>query len=298
MHVDPADPHLKVNTEQSQESFNRKREERLKAKVLILSMVLFTTGCAANKELIQIKEELQDVKQQLWEIQRTNSQLTENIEGMGKSMKEEITSDIHSFKKYYTNAQLQLDAIKTDIQILGEKINDTNFRLSSLTDQIITRRSFSETRSYYPSGDTSSTDDAMGQSLAGREDVIPEALFDEARQDYLNGNYDLALESFKEYLERFPVSEFADDAQYWIAQSYFDQESYTMAIQAYDKVIQQYSKSDKTQSAFLKKGLCHFELNQIAKGVVQLQRLLEKFPNSDEARIAKERLKNMGLKGE
>jgi tol-pal system protein YbgF len=260
-------------------------------------MVLFFSGCAANKEMIQIREELQDVKQQLWEIQKANEQITSNIDELSKNMGEELSSDIDTFKKYHTNTQLHLDAIKTDIQILGEKINDTNFRLSSLADQIVTRQAYPETRPYYPSGESFSADSVRDPSDLQNE-IIPEALFDDARQDYLNGNYDLALQGFNEYLERFPVSEFADDAQYWVAQSYYDQERYSLALQAYDKLIQQYAKSDKIQSAFLKKGLCHFELNQIAKGVVQLQRLLEKYPESDEARIAKEHLENMGLKGD
>jgi len=261
-------------------------------------MALSLFGCTSNKELILIKEELQDVKQQLWEIQRVNTQITTDIDGLAKNMGDEISSDLDSFKKYQNGTQLLLDALKTDIQILGEKINDTNFRLSSLSDQIVSRRTFSETRPYYPPSTAGSSETDAGPRLSRGEEIIPEALFDNARQDYLNGNYKLALEGFQEYLERFPVSEFADDAQYWIAQCYFDQDNFSRALKEYDKVIQQYPKSDKIKSASLKKGMCYFELNQIAKGVVQLQRLLEKYPNSDEARLAKERLENMGLKGE
>jgi len=248
---------------------------------------------------MKIQEDIADVKQQLWEIQRKNEKISSGLEELSVSMGDEISSDINSFKKYHTNTQLALEALKMDIQILGEKINDTNFRLSSLADQIVSRRALSETRNpYYPSGESEFNGSTADLRMGDSDQVIPEVLFDQARQDCLNGNYKLALEGFREYLQRFPTSEFADDGQYWIAHCYYNQDNFTQALKEYDKVIQNYSKSEKVKSAYLKKGLCHFELNQIAKGVVQLQRLLEKYPDSDEASIAKERLENMGLKGQ
>jgi len=59
--------------------------------------------------------------------------------------------------------------------------------------------------------------------------------------------------------------------------------------------LNRYPRSDKVPSAALKKGYAHLELGERSQGVVQLQYVVRQFPNSDEANLARQRLRELGV---
>ena len=122
----------------------------------------------------------------------------------------------------------------------------------------------------------------------------PQALCDTAYNDYLRGNYDLAILGFRRYSEAFPDTELADNATYWIGESYFSQAKYQQAIAQFDTILNDYPRSDKTASATLKKGYAYLELGLREQGEVQLRNVINRFPNSDEANLARQRLAASG----
>ena len=60
-------------------------------------------------------------------------------------------------------------------------------------------------------------------------------------------------------------------------------------------MLNRYPRSDKMASALLKKGYAHLELGERSAGVVQLQHVLRQFPTSDEAHLARQRLREIGI---
>jgi len=121
--------------------------------------------------------------------------------------------------------------------------------------------------------------------------------FTEARNAYTNaytdmtaGNYDLALMGFEEFLRNFPDSELSDNAMYWIGECYYAREQYNEAYDAFRKVLDDYPQGDKVPSALLKAGYSSLALGQTSEGRALLHELIERFPLSDEARLAEERL--------
>ena len=123
-----------------------------------------------------------------------------------------------------------------------------------------------------------------------------EDTFSAAYADYAKGNYALALSGFQEFLKKYPTSELADNAQFWIAESYYSQGDFETAAAQYDLVVQKYPKGDRVPAAILKHGLCLIELSKTAEGVVLLQHLIQTYPTSEEASLAKQRLETMGVK--
>ena len=61
------------------------------------------------------------------------------------------------------------------------------------------------------------------------------------------------------------------------------------------ELLKQWPASDKAAAALLKKGYALLELGQKAEGVVQLQYVIHEFPSSEEARLARARLKTLGV---
>ena len=123
----------------------------------------------------------------------------------------------------------------------------------------------------------------------------PEAirLFQRAREDYRQGNYEVAIILFKQYLRQYPQSVQAGDAQYWIGESLYAQKEYNAAIVAFDEVIQQYPQNEVVASATLKVGLSFANLDDKPNARFFLQQVQEKFPNSAEAQLATEKLKQL-----
>jgi tol-pal system protein YbgF len=123
----------------------------------------------------------------------------------------------------------------------------------------------------------------------------PLQTYQAAYRDYQRGNFDLAIDGFRDFLEQSPDSDLADNAAYWIGESLFSQKKYREAIAQFDSVVTKYPKSDKVPGALLKKGYAYINSNERAQGIVQLQYVLHEHPRSQEASLARQKLKQLGI---
>ena len=123
--------------------------------------------------------------------------------------------------------------------------------------------------------------------------MSPQEAYSMAYNDYLKGNYDLAVESFKLYRAQFPASPLADNALYWIGECRYSQRKYEEAIDAFDELIQAYPQGDKVAAAHLKKGLSFIELGRKPEALAALKILVAKFPLEEESRIAQEKIREL-----
>jgi tol-pal system protein YbgF len=85
----------------------------------------------------------------------------------------------------------------------------------------------------------------------------------------------------------------ADGAQFWLGEIYYHEKWYEKAILEYQKVIEGYPKGKKTPSALLKQGLAFLNLGDNANAGLILKELIRKFPDSNEANVAKNKLKTL-----
>jgi tol-pal system protein YbgF len=123
----------------------------------------------------------------------------------------------------------------------------------------------------------------------------PTVLYQTAYRDYQRGNYDLAIAGFRDFVAKFPKSDLADNAAYWIGESLYSQKKYRDSIAQFDLVVNDYPTSDKVPSALLKKGYAYIALGEKAQGIVQLQYVVHEHPKSPEATKAREELKKLGV---
>ena len=129
--------------------------------------------------------------------------------------------------------------------------------------------------------------------LRPEEDPEATRLFQRAREDYQQGNYEVAIILFKQYLRQYPQSAQAGDAQYWVGESLYAQKEYNAAIVAFDEVIQQYPQNGMVAAATLKVGLSFANLEDKPNARFFLQQVQENFANSAEAQLATEKLKQL-----
>jgi len=118
-------------------------------------------------------------------------------------------------------------------------------------------------------------------------------IYRQAKQAFDQGDSDAARNQFKELIERYPKSERADNAQFWIGEIYYREKWYEKAILEYQKVIENYPKGNKVPASLLKQGFAFLNLGDKANSRLILQELIKTYPNTNEAKIAKDKLKDL-----
>jgi len=119
---------------------------------------------------------------------------------------------------------------------------------------------------------------------------VPELLFAAAYADYARGNYDLALSEFKQYVETYPTSEMADNAQYWIGEILYAQKKLPEASAAFEQVKVVSPNGDKTPAALYKRAMVLMDMGRRDEAVVQLLEVYKDYSKTREADLAHQKL--------
>jgi tol-pal system protein YbgF len=121
----------------------------------------------------------------------------------------------------------------------------------------------------------------------------------EAQDEYRQGvramqerQYERAIQHFRTFQRKFPDSPLADDAQYWIGESYFLQRDYNRAILEFNDVLK-YRKGDKVPAALLRQAQAFLEIGDRTDARLIYQKLINDHPKSEEAREAQAQLQNL-----
>lgn len=128
------------------------------------------------------------------------------------------------------------------------------------------------------------------QAPVAKKDVSM-ALYDAGINAFTNRKYDEAQRSFSDFVKNYPNHTMTAEAQYHLAECYFQRNQFADAALAYDTVITKYGKSSRAPGAYLKQGICFSKLKQTAAAKARMQELIKKYPNSPEAARAKTFLK-------
>lgn len=126
-----------------------------------------------------------------------------------------------------------------------------------------------------------------------KKELSEDEIYRQAKQAFDQGDSDSARNKFQQLIERHPKSERADNAQFWIGEIYYREKWYEKAILEYQKVIENYPKGNKVPASLLKQGFAFLNLGDNANSRLILQELIKKYPKTNEAKIAKDKLKDV-----
>jgi tol-pal system protein YbgF len=131
---------------------------------------------------------------------------------------------------------------------------------------------------------------AGGASGAGTPD---QAAYAQAFDSLKSNNYPAAITGFRSYLQTYPQGQVADNAQYWLGEAYYASKDYPNAAFAFKSVVDLYPSSRKVPDALLKLGFAQFEMKRFGEARTTLTDVARRFPDSDAARLASERLRRI-----
>jgi tol-pal system protein YbgF len=128
------------------------------------------------------------------------------------------------------------------------------------------------------------------QPPAGPAGPDPTQLYEQAAQDLTQGRYPLALQGFREYVQRFPSTDLADNAQYGVGECLFAEAQFDSAATEYERIESLYPQGDRVPAGLWKLALCREKLGQTVQARKALEDLVKGFPLSGEAQLARDRL--------
>ena len=141
---------------------------------------------------------------------------------------------------------------------------------------------------------TASTGQPAGVAVADPNMQLDEQVARTAYERAFNllkqGRYDLAIESFRAFLETYPSASYADNAQYWLGEANYVQKHYKEALEEFKKVVEKYPKSPKKADALLKIGYTQANLGDNKTALDTLNSVVSQYPDSTAARLAQKRV--------
>jgi tol-pal system protein YbgF len=115
-------------------------------------------------------------------------------------------------------------------------------------------------------------------------------LYRRAFNNYKESKFGDAILDFEDFLRHYPDHEYADNAQYWIGESYYSQAQFEQALAEFNRVLDRYPQESKAPDSLLKIGLCYQKLGDQNRARAIWNRLVAQKPDTEAARQAQKLL--------
>jgi tol-pal system protein YbgF len=269
--------------------------------ILGLSLLAPAPAAAANREHEQILADIRMLQEQNQRLQLALVTLAEAL----KAVTTKIDESNAATRKGFADQKLLSDTVAGDLRVLREKLDETNVRLTSLSQDVDGLREIIPQSAPMPiapvdPNDSNAAAAAPGTTPPGASPpppaapvgtgMTPRRLYDTAYADYTAGQWSLAVQGFETYLKTYPKSELADDAQYYVGESYSGDSKFREAVAAYERMIRDYPQSDILPEAWYKVGTAYERLGQPDRARAAYETAVKLFPETDAGRLSKQRL--------
>ncbi len=121
----------------------------------------------------------------------------------------------------------------------------------------------------------------------------PNQLFQSSLDQLRRGSPASARRGFEELLRLYPTSDVAGEAQFYLAESFAAEGNVGAADTAYATVVTKHAQSPRAPTALYKRALLLQQRGNIAQARTALNEIVRRYPRSDEAQLARDRLRTM-----
>src|SRR5579862_9211944 len=248
----------------------------------------------ASKEIIELQTQVGQLQTQMTQMKQSFDErmgVMKNLLEQNTDAANKVTTAINGLQASVSKQQQdragQVDQISGQIQALNDTMDELKVRLAKLSKQFEDMQAAQQSLAAQQAQSQQAAQ-AMAQAPP------PDVLYNNALRDYNGGNNDLATQEFSDYIKFYPNTDLAGNSYFYLAEIEFKQGDYQGAIKNYDQVLQNFPTGNKAPSSDLKKGLALIELGQKDDGVAELRHVIQRYPRSNEALQAKEKLRKMG----
>jgi len=239
-----------------------------------LLAVVLCSGCSFQREYVRRGQVIDSMSVRLVRVEQAQQRQEQEM----ARLRADILTELETISG-------RLDQVDAQIADVGDRLDRISRRVGAGRGDItpVKPESVPGTRSDSAKPDTAKlVPDTVG--LAGDQ------LYNTAYLDFTRGKYDVAISEFRRYLASFSSSDNADNAQYWIGESFYSLGRLDSAEAGFRQVIVAFPKGNKVPAAEYKLGLVYLAQNRKQEAINQFHRVAKEYPGSSEAKLAQERL--------
>ena len=257
--------------------------------ICLLISLLFLSPLAragTKEEIMRLQSDVNDLRSQLREFEKTFSEKTDGLRSLVIQLNDQVAKSnlildrvSKTLETRASGEQSTNQTLLQEIRNLSAKIDDAGTRISAMAQQVADLKIQSKPLPQGASGGGSSDDSMYNQAL----------------NDYIQGNFDLAVQGFTAYLSNYPGGTRAVDAQFYLGDSYSAQNKLREAIIAFTRVINDYPGADKVPTALFKRATAELAMQETDNAIADYRDVIERFPESTEADRAQAELRKLGV---
>ena len=265
---------------------------KIRVTFVLFCAVMMVSGCALRRDVVYLNDRIDALEKKI-AVQKSSldesdkalrlefAKLSNDLEKLSEQIHQvdgKADEKLYAFEKKSVSSA----TLKSEMDRFHSLVEGLTLRLSNLEKYTAFDSEPVTNKVGAVSGDSASP---------SGKDVSPEIrLYNAAQAAIEKNDMKAARENLIALIKKFPNSNNADNAQFWIGETYYREKWYQKAILEYQKVIENYPKGNKVSAAYFKQGLAFFELGEAENGKLILNQLIKKFPDSGEASIAKKKL--------
>jgi tol-pal system protein YbgF len=139
---------------------------------------------------------------------------------------------------------------------------------------------------------------AKGAAAPAREAAeTPLRVYQQALEDLRAGRHEEAAAGFRAFARKFPDHDYADNAQYWLAECFYDRKDFSMAVREFRQVVEKFPHGNKVPDALLKVGFAYLALGSTRPGRQALEELTRTYPHHQASALASAKLAELDRLG-
>jgi tol-pal system protein YbgF len=262
--------------------------------ILALQVALWLGAAPAwgvSKEIVQLQTQVQQLQEQMARMQQSFNErmgvmqhLVEQSTDSVNKVAASITDLESNLQKQQNDSGSRVDQISGQIQALNDTLDELKARLAKVSKQLEDMQAAQQNLN---------TQQAQQQQQA--QAPPPDVLYNNALRDFNAGKNDLAGQEFSDYIKYYPNTDLTGNSYFYLADIEFRQGNYQKAATDYDQVLQNFPSGNKAAAAQLKKGFSLIELGRKDDGIAELRHVIQRYPRSNEATQARDRLHRLGV---
>jgi tol-pal system protein YbgF len=251
--------------------------------IVAAALVAALAGCVSKGDIQLVQGEVSLLRAESARNDSARAAQLGEVIRMQQGIMDSLTASKRALGQLKGDFGTDLYNIQQQLVQLQELTGQSQQRLSELRTQVEQRAALNQAT--LTPGD-SARPDAGGNASA---DQMYEASLAQLRR----GSTSTARIGLRELLKTYPTTTRAADALYFIGQSY-STENPDSAAAYYGQVVDGYPASARASSSLYNLGLLAERQKDGAKAKDAYQRVIQKYPQSDEAALARDRLKALG----
>jgi tol-pal system protein YbgF len=249
-----------------------------------------------KSRIFAIEKGLGEVRGEVKEgVEKSLAGHRERLEALQKEV-EGYQKDMASIRKGGADLQATLDSARVDMQLLSGKVDDLRIQAQKPADDLALLKDDTGKRLALLEERLTKLEQGLAgmaeqQKKSAELQQTPEALYQQGLDAMKAGEAGKARELFTKFLDQNPKHKLAANAHYWLGETYYSEKNFEQSILEFQEVIKNFPEKDKVPAAMLKQGMAFKEMGDSKSSLYIYKKLTEEFPKSEEAKIAREKLR-------